>query len=138
MKVKKIIELRTSYSFEAPFMPATVPAGMHKEKFKANLDLNKFLAPKPEAVYLVRVNGESMIDEQIYDGDILVVDKERKPVDGLVVIAALNGEMAVKTYRVIDGEAYLFSANKKFLPIKIMPFWNFEIQGVVRYVIHEL
>jgi len=101
-------------------------------------DLNSVLAPKPDDVYLVRVTGESMINEGIFDGDILVVNKNDKPKDGKVVIAALNGEMAVKTYREIEGKVYLFSANDKFLPIEILPFWQFDIQGVVKHVIHDV
>ncbi|MFP4529127.1 MAG: LexA family protein [Candidatus Kapaibacterium sp.] len=140
MKVKKIVELKSRFSFEAPILPArikkmrTIPAADSKEV----LDLNQLLAPIPANYYLVRVNGESMIDEGILDGDILVVDRSAVPADGKVVIAALNGELAVKTFRVIDGSVYLFSANKKFLPIEIKPFWEFEIQGVVRHVIRKL
>jgi DNA polymerase V len=139
MKAKKIVELKTHYSFEAPILPAAIPAGnFHTDASEKALDLNEFLAPKPKNIFLVRVNGESMIEENIFDGDILVVDSSQKPRDGLVVIAALNGEMAVKTYRIIDDKVYLFAANKKFLPIEIGSFMHFEIQGVVKHVIHNL
>ena len=138
MKAKKIAELKTNYSFEAPFLNASKSAEDNNYDEKTSLDLNKFMAPEPGNIYLVRVNGESMIDENIFHGDILVVNKDEKPKDGKVVIAALNGEMAVKTYRKIDGKVYLVSANKNFLPIEIKPFWNFEIQGVVKYVIHDV
>jgi DNA polymerase V len=67
---------------------------------KAFLDLNLHLAPNPKDIYLVRVNGESMIDEKIYHGDVLIVNKNEKPKDGKVVIAALNGEMAVKNFQI--------------------------------------
>ncbi len=87
---------------------------------------------------MVRVAGDSMVNENIYEGDILVVNQDEKPSDGKVVIAALNGEMAVKTLRIIEGTVYLFSANKRFLPIEILPFWEFEIQGVVKHVIKSL
>jgi SOS-response transcriptional repressor LexA len=46
--------------------------------------------------------------------------------------------MAVKTFRFINDRVYLFSANKNFLPIEIKPYWSFEIQGVVKYVIHDV
>lgn len=139
MKAKKIAELKTNYSFEGPFINLkdenNLNPAMNKKSF---LDLNKYLAPVPDDIYLVRVNGESMVDENIFHGDILVVNRKEKPIHGKVVIAALNGEMAVKTYKLIDGKVYLYSANKKFLPIEIRPFWNFEIQGVVKFVIHDV
>ncbi len=74
----------------------------------------------------------------IFEGDILVVDRKEKPEDGKVVIASLNGEMAVKTLREIDAKIYLYSANKKFLPIEIQGFMEFRIQGVVKHVIHNM
>ena len=138
MKAKKIAELKTNYSFEAPFLNASKSEADNNYNEKTSLDLNKFMAPAPGNIYLVRVNGESMIDENIFHGDILVVNKDEKPKDGKVVSAALNGEMAVKTYREKDGKIYLVSANRNFLPIEIKPFWNFEIQGVVKYVIHDV
>ncbi len=136
MKVNKLVELKSNFSFEAPIMPTRI-----SDNSNQNLqmyDLNSVLAPNPSDVYLVRVTGESMINEGIFDGDILIVNKNEKPKDGKVVIAALNGEMAVKTYRIIEDKVYLFSANEKFLPIEIKPFWQFEIQGVVKHVIHNV
>ena len=76
-----------------------------------------------------------MIDENIDDGDVLVVDYSETAYENKIVIASLNGEMAVKKYQIIDGKPYLISANKQFLPVEIKPSWNFEIQGVVKYVI---
>ena len=140
MKVKKIVELKNGYSFEASILPAAIPAGRSSkdEKALSKLDLNSYLAPMPEKIYLVRVNGESMIDENILDGDLLVVDATEKPKDGQVVIASLDGEMAVKIIREIEGKIYLYSANQKFLPIEIGPFMHFDIQGVVKHVIRDL
>jgi DNA polymerase V len=140
MKVKKIVELTTRFSFEAPLVPAKIKKARPSEIESARmmLDLNQLLAPIPDNAYLVQVNGESMIDEGILDGDILVVDRCEQPRDGKVVIAALNGDLAVKTFRIIDGAVYLYSANKKFLPIEIKPFWQFEIQGVVKHVIRKM
>ena len=137
MKVRKIVELKSLFSFEAPILAAE-GLNANSTMLSQMFDLNSVLAPKPNDVYLVRVTGESMINEGIFDGDILVVNKNDKPKDGKVVIAALNGEMAVKTYREIEGKVYLFSANDKFLPIEILPFWQFDIQGVVKHVIHNV
>lgn len=131
MKVRKVVELKSAFSFEAPIIASE---GSGSQMF----DLKSVLAPKPGDVYLVRVTGESMINEGIFDGDILVVNKNEQARDGMIVIAALNGEMAVKSYREIEGKVYLFSANEKFLPIEILPFWQFDIQGVVKHVIHNV
>ncbi|MCX6146464.1 MAG: LexA family transcriptional regulator [Candidatus Kapabacteria bacterium] len=140
MKVNKLAELKTQYSFEAPVLPANVRNYKSKvvQLSEGSIDLNTYLAPYPKNIYLVRVQGESMINDNIFNGDVLVVDKTEIPKDNKVVIASLNGEMAVKRFRIIDGKAYLYSANEKFLPIEILPFWQFEIQGVVKHVIHSV
>lgn len=102
------------------------------------LDLNQLLAPQPNKLFIVQVTGESMIDENIFDGDLLLVDKYETPNDGKIIIASINGELVVKKLKKIDGKIYLFSANAKFLPIEILPLYNFQIQGVVKHVIHSV
>ena len=139
MKVEKHFNIKTNYSFEAQLYRATVKLGdaeSNNVEFNT-FDISRYLISDPHNTFLVSVVGDSMINENIFEGDILVVNRKEKPVDGKVVIAALNGEMAVKTYRVIDGLVYLYSANKSFLPIEIKPFWEFEIQGVVKHVIRN-
>lgn len=138
MRVKNKLDIKQHFDFEGRFVSASTITKRAEKLIEGHLNLLEYLAPDPKSLYMVRVNGESMKDEGIHDGDILIVDKKATPKDGLVVIAALNGEMLVKTYRVIDNQAYLFSANDKFLPIQIMPVWDLTIQGVVRHVIKNL
>jgi len=139
MRAKKLPELKNVYNFEAPLLTATIRGGCHiSAKNIPSLDLNALLAPNSDDVYMVQVSGESMIDEGISDGDILIVNKCNIPRDGSVIIASLNGSLLVKTYREISGKVYLISANNNFLPIEVFPDWALEIQGVVKYVIHNL
>ncbi len=137
MKAKKINSLKPSVDYEAPLFNASVPIGKltHANSQKM-YNLNELLKTKPDGMYLVKVNGESMIDENIFDGDILVVDSTETAGHDKVIIASVNGELLVKTYKIIDDKVYLFSANKKFLPIEILSFYDFSIQGVVKHVIH--
>jgi DNA polymerase V len=137
MKAKNITGLKNYFNFEAPVF-TTDRTGKNDEPYNHFMDLNKLLAPNPKDIYLVQVTGESMMNEGIISGDILVVNRRETPEDGKVVIAALNGDLAVKTYRLIDGIVHLFSANESFKPIEIAPFYHFEIQGVVKHVIHDV
>ena len=70
------------------------------------LDLNELLVKRPAATYFVRVEGDSMEDEGIRHGDLLVVDRSLRPASGDVIIASLGGDFTVKRYRRIkrDGE----------------------------------
>ncbi len=141
MKVQKVIEFQKKYDFEAPVFSATHKSQQARDtqnKDVYSIDLNSYLIPNSKTHFIVKVSGESMIKDNIYDGDLLIVDKSATAIDGKVVIASLNDEMTVKRYRVIDGVTYLFAANDKFLPIEISPFWQFEIQGVVKHVIRNV
>jgi len=140
MKVTEYSEIENRFKFKAELLPAGVKGGSNGNSRSeiGLLDLNILLAPEPDKYFLVRVNGDSMIDEGIYDGDLLVVELSELPVEGEIIISALNGEMTVKTFRLIDGKAYLYSANKKFLPIEIMTFYEFKVQGIVRHIIHDI
>lgn len=63
------------------------------------LDLNELLVKRPAATYFVRVQGDSMSGAGISDGDLLVVDRSLRPADGDVIIASVDGDFTVKTYR---------------------------------------
>ena len=140
MRARKISIAKTLYNFEAPVVGASAPgnaSGSNLQDVKL-LDLNSFLVPNPKSCFLVRVSGESMIDANIDHGDLLVVDSSELPANGKIVIASLNGEMAVKYFQQNSEGTYLVSANKKFLPIKISELFEFSIQGVVKHVIKDL
>jgi|YNPBryulayer2012_1023412.scaffolds.fasta_scaffold25237_2 DNA polymerase V len=139
MRAKKLPNIKERYSFEAPVLPASFKAGKPVIAETINsLDLVKLLLPRNGNYFMVQVSGESMKDENIFHGDILIVEKNNKPKDGDIVIASLNGEMLVKKFRLINEKVYLFSANSRFLPMEIFPDWDFEIQGIVKHCIHNM
>ena len=72
------------------------PAEQYQE---TPLDLNELLVKRPAAAFFVKVQGESMIGEGIHDGDLLVVDRSLRPSSGDVIIACVDGDFTVKTYR---------------------------------------
>ena len=63
------------------------------------LDLNELLVKRPAATFFVRVEGDSMIGAGIRDKDLLVVDRSLTPANGDIIIASVDGEFTVKTYR---------------------------------------
>ena len=127
------------FTFEAPLLPASIQrsSGM-LQSVETTIDLGNLLLTGSKDVYMARVTGDSMIDENIYTGDILIVDAKSEPKDGQIVVASLDGEMTVKKLRRKDGKIYLVSANQKYLPIEITGYCKFEIQGVVKHIIHEV
>jgi repressor LexA len=82
--------------------------------------------------FVLRVEGDSMIDEQIRDGDYIVVSSQPTATDGEVVVALLGGEAATvkKLYREAGGRIRLQPANRAMDPI-IVDAQDVAVQGVV-------
>jgi len=82
--------------------------------------------------YVLRVRGNSMIDEQIRDGDFVVVNERQRADNGEMVIALLNGSSATvkKYYRERDGRIRLQPANETMQPMYVHEN-DIRIQGIV-------
>lgn len=110
------------------------PAADFSEK---NLDLNEFLIKHPAATFYIRVSGSSMIQAGLYDGDILVVDKAIEARNEDIVVAVLNGEFTVKRFSKTSNGIQLIPANPAFSKITVPPDADFQVWGVVIWVIHK-
>jgi len=103
---------------------------------ESRLDLNDYLIDKPAATYFLRVNGNSMIDLSINDGDLLIVDRSLEPKNNNIVVASVDGDFTVKTFQKHAKQVRLMPANKMFKPIIVRDGENFMIWGTVKHVIH--
>ena len=104
----------------APLMLQPVPAGFPspaEHYIEKMLDVDEYLAARPESTYYVRVTGDSMIGAGIRPGDVLCVDRSIDFFDGAVVIASVDGEFTVKFLRKEGGRLCLQPANEKYPPI---------------------
>lgn len=83
-----------------------------------------------ENIYVLRVRGNSMIDEQIRDGDYVIVEKKETAENGEMVVALINRSEATlkKYYRQADGVIRLEPANTELKPIFVSEE-NLQIQG---------
>ena len=127
-------------SFEIPLMNSAVAAGFPspaEDHLDLPIDLNKYLVKNPAATFYVRVDGDSMDEADIHQGDILIVDRSESHGTGSVVLAVLNGEFTVKKLIKKGNELYLESSNSAYAPIKIEIEADFKVWGVVTYVIHR-
>jgi DNA polymerase V len=85
----------------------------------------------------MRVEGESMRDAGVHSGDIVVIDKGLEPSSGDMVVAFLDGEFTLKTFKRDGSEGWLMPANDAYEPIKVSDEGqDFQIWGVVTYTIH--
>ena len=102
------------------------------------LDLNEHLIKNPAATFFVRVAGDSMTGAGINDDDMLIVDRSLEPASGNIVIAVINGELAVKRLLKKNGNCQLVAENQHYPPLEINEDTPLEIWGVVTYAIHSL
>ena len=127
-------------SFQIPLMNSAVAAGFPspaEDHLDLPIDLNKYLVKNPAATFYVRVDGDSMDEADIHQGDLLIVDRSESYGTGSVVLAVLNGEFTVKKLIKKGNELYLESSNSAYAPIKIEIETDFKVWGVVTYVIHR-
>ena len=106
-----------------------------------SIDFNRDLIRHPEATFYGRVDGDSMIEAGISDGDIAVIDRSIEASDGDVVVGYVNGEFTIKYLDLShkeEGYIELRPANKKYQPIRIDANDNFEVWGVVVWMIKRV
>ena len=130
-------------------MKLTVPFYLHKagagfpspatDYIEEDVDLNIHLIKNVPATFIIRVQGKSMMNVGIYDGDLLVVDKSLKPKNFSTVVANVHDELVVKNFVKEKDEQFLTSGSKK-IEDKIIINNDSEIfiWGVVTYVIHSV
>jgi repressor LexA len=86
--------------------------------------------------FALKVSGNSMVDEGIFDGDLIILNKNKNPENGDLVIAMVDGEMTLKKYYRIGDKIKLQPANPNFKPIYVNEK-DIKIQGIVIALIRK-
>ena len=87
--------------------------------------------------FALRVKGESMKDDGILPGDLVVVKKQETARNGQTVVALVNHEATIKTYFKKDSHIELRPANAAMQPIMVKPSDTFHIEGILIGVIRH-
>ena len=101
------------------------------------LDLNEYLIRHPAATFIVKASGSSMVNADIYSGDLLIVDRSVTPKSNNIVIASTLGDLTVKKLKKKEKSFFLMSANDEYPSIEVKEEMECFIWGVVTYIIHE-
>lgn len=110
------------------------PAADHLEK---HISLDELFEIRAPHVYLVKIEGDSMIGAGIYSGDLVIVDRGREAQHGDIVIAALNSEPVCKRLHRRGPNVILQSENSAYPARFIMEGDEMLIWGVVRYSVRD-
>lgn len=99
------------------------------------IDLNKELVRHPAATFYGRVSGDSMIEEGIEPGDILIIDRSIEPDSGDLAVCCIDGEFTLKRIKLEKNRVWLIPSNEMFDPILVTPENEFSVWGVVTHTI---
>ena len=101
------------------------------------IDLSKVLIKHPQATYLLKASGQSMVEAGIFDNDILVVDRAVKPRHNHIVVAVVDGDFTVKRLYQRAGQIKLKAANPTFADITPKDGQEIVVWGVVTATIKQ-
>lgn len=136
--VLEILHAEDNFHLELPVYSNGISCGMpnpHYESIAGKMDINKKLIRNPLTTFYARVSGQSMIDDGISDGDLLVIDRSLEPEDGKIAVCFVDGEFTCKRIKLKRDGIWLMPANVDYRPIHISEESNFQIWGIVTHVI---
>ena len=144
MELDKFIphSIDTGSSFETELM-GEIKAGFPSpaEDIREKLDLIRLLVKHRASTFFFRVDGVSMVDSGMDEGDILIVDRAIAPYNNCKAVCYIDGEYTVKRVEMSEGKVRLMPANEqntKYKPIEVQPENQFIIWGVVTYTIKKM
>lgn len=111
------------------------PADDFKE---IRISLDRELVKNSESTFYARVNGNSMIDAGISDGDMIVIDRSLMAENNKIAVCFLDGEFTVKRIVKRAKKLFLKPENSNYKEIEIEKENNLIVWGIVTYVIKSL
>ncbi|KAA5541969.1 LexA family protein [Adhaeribacter rhizoryzae] len=96
------------------------------------ISLTQYLNGNPTATFYVRVEGDSMEDFGLFEGDLLVIDRSLEVRSGDIILANIDNEFTVKKLEISGDGVRLVAGNKKYKSIQITTNLEMLVWGVVR------
>lgn len=106
-----------------------------EEDLLDTISLDAYLVRNPQASFLLKVTGDSMINAGIQPGDLVIIERGTTPKHGDIVLAQVDREWTLKYYERRNGQVVLVPANPKY-PV-IIAQEELSIHGVVRSVVRR-
>ena len=105
---------------------------------EGEIDLNRYLINNPLATFIVKSQGNCMLQAGIHSGDLLIVDRSIKSKNNSIVIVSIDGDLTVKRVKTSGEKFFLTSDNSSYRNVKINNESDIFIWGTVTKVIHDV
>ncbi|MFN5980477.1 MAG: LexA family protein, partial [Pseudanabaena sp.] len=131
----------TESPIRLPLFSSRVSAGFPSpadDLLESHLDLNRYLISQPAATFFMRFEGEPMLESGLQQGDLLIVDRSIEVTEQKIVVASVNGDLVIRRVSRNRRRLQLLSENPNCQLISITEDTEFQIWGVVTYVIRAL
>ena len=106
-----------------------------EEELRDVISFDEYLVGHPETSFLLSVTGDSMSGAGIMDKDLVIVEKNREPKNGDIILAEVDGNWTMKYFRKKGKKVILEAANPKYPPI--VPQTELRIAGVITAVVRK-
>jgi SOS regulatory protein LexA len=106
-----------------------------EEEPREVISMDEYLVAKPDSSFLLKVTGDSMIDACIMEGDLVIVERDRSPKSGDIVLAEVDGQWTMKYFRREGKDVVLEAANSAY-PV-IRPKEELKIGGVITATVRK-
>lgn len=136
--VLEILEAEDNFQLQLPVYSDGISCGVPHPQYESvagKMDMNRKLIQNPLTTFYAKVSGQSMIDEGIDDGDLLVIDRSLEPKDGKIAVCFVDGEFTCKRIKLKKDGIWLMPANVDYRPIHISEQSDFQVWGIVTHVI---
>ncbi len=84
--------------------PLTMAFPVPGDAIEPQLDLNHHLIKHPAATFFMRAEGDEPAKGEVHPGDLLIVDRSLTPKDGSLIVAVINGELAITRVQQVNGQ----------------------------------
>jgi len=129
----EVVDIPVMGDIAAGYPDRVEPAG---EIGRLQIDIQNAGFSSRRRTFALQVRGESMVDAEIYDGDMVIIEP-RDAKDGDIVAALIDGETTLKRYIKKAGEPPYLKAENKFYP-ELYPISELSVQGVAKAVVRSL
>jgi len=90
-----------------------------EEYRRPSLNLHTLLAPRPRSTFFARLAGDAMVEANIFDNDLLVIERLSDYSHGQIVLAFVEGQRLVRRLERREGRLFLCAANQRYPEIEL-------------------